>query len=179
MSLHRIIALMFIPNKYNKPIVDHIDTDTLNNCKNNLRWVSQKENMNNINSKIKINKPVDQIDKNTNKIINTFPSIKDAKKYMNDNYGFSSLKISDVCNKKKHFKTAGGFKWEFCNIHDLNNTHNIAKEDSLCDVIVITIAHSHISSYKNMCKYIIDELRKFNYDINQNVINTFDIKSIV
>lgn len=45
--IHRLVAQYFIPNPENKPNVDHIDTDILNNSVDNLRWVSPKENSNN------------------------------------------------------------------------------------------------------------------------------------
>lgn len=46
--LHRIIALAFIPNPENKPFIDHIDTDVTNYSLSNLRWVTPKENANNV-----------------------------------------------------------------------------------------------------------------------------------
>lgn len=39
-----MVAEAFITNPYNKPNVDHIDTNIHNNYYTNLRWVSQKEN---------------------------------------------------------------------------------------------------------------------------------------
>lgn len=45
--IHRIIAETFIPNPENKPCVDHIDGDKLNNRVDNLRWVTHLENNNN------------------------------------------------------------------------------------------------------------------------------------
>lgn len=45
--LHKIIAELFIPNPYNKPYVDHINTIKTDNRIENLKWVTQKENCNN------------------------------------------------------------------------------------------------------------------------------------
>ena len=45
--LHRLIAQTFIDNPENKPMVDHIDTDKLNNCVENLQWCTCEENMSN------------------------------------------------------------------------------------------------------------------------------------
>ena len=42
--MHRLLAIAFIDNPYNLPVIDHMDRNTLNNNIENLRWVSQSEN---------------------------------------------------------------------------------------------------------------------------------------
>ena len=51
--VHRLVAETFIPNPDNKPEIDHINTDYLDNRVENLRFVTHKENMNNPTSVLK------------------------------------------------------------------------------------------------------------------------------
>ena len=43
--IHRLVALTFIENKENKPEVNHIDGNKLNNHISNLEWNTTQENL--------------------------------------------------------------------------------------------------------------------------------------
>lgn len=115
-SVHRLVALHFIPNPENKPQVNHIDLNKANNDAQNLEWCTAKENTFHayINGRRKPNKRgsddyrsicVVMMDDNDN-VINEFGSIMDAQRYT----GVRNGNISKVINGRA--RTAGGYKWK-------------------------------------------------------------------
>jgi hypothetical protein len=69
-------------NDYNHLQVNHIDGNTFNNHANNLEWCNQSQNMShaydsNLNKK---QRAVLQYDKDTNELIQEFPSIAEASR---------------------------------------------------------------------------------------------------
>lgn len=118
--VHRIIAKTYIPNYENKPYINHIDGNPLNNNVSNLEWCTQKENMihcynvlkhkssnyKKYGEKSSNHRKVIQLDRNR-KVIKIWDCIKNASLSLN----IKPTSISNCLTKRS--KTAGGFIWEY------------------------------------------------------------------
>lgn len=106
-TIHRLVALTYIPNPDNKEYVNHIDGNKLNNSVSNLEWATHCENETHaFINKLKCRKPVIQYDLNNN-YINEFSSAYAAS--LSTKIARSS--IFECCNGK--LNTAGKYIWKF------------------------------------------------------------------
>lgn len=114
--VHRLVAKVFIQNPNNYNVVNHLDSNPLNNNVNNLELTTYKGNMQHCimqgrfadNTKYLKHegfgkKKVKRISKNEEKIYN---SLADTEKD-----GFIRQHVRNCCNKK--LKTHKGYTWEW------------------------------------------------------------------
>lgn len=115
--VHRLVAMTFIPNPLNKPTVNHIDGNKLNNNVSNLEWATCKEQQYHSRNVLGHNTIISdkcrkkQIELHQRKVKRSdgiaFNSIKEASN------GNETLRkhINDVCLGKR--KQAGGYGWQY------------------------------------------------------------------
>ena len=136
LSIHRLVALTYIPNPNNLPQVNHKDENKLNNNVNNLEWCTNQYNMtygtfierrvahtdyskpsyreNAIKNGKKVSRPVTRYSI-SGQYIDSFESAADAKRKLN----LISNHISECASGKR--STAHGYVWKYERSEDLSD----------------------------------------------------------
>ena len=114
-SVHRLVAVTFVPNMFNLNEVNHINEDKTDNRAENLMWCDRKENINygsrnqrasETNTNGKLSKPLLQFSK-SGEFIREWPSAHEVERVL----GFLQGGISQCClGKCKSYK---GFVWKY------------------------------------------------------------------
>ena len=106
LKVHRLVCEAFHENPDNKPQVNHINEDKVDNRACNLEWCTCKQNVNHGSRNERVSKPVGQYSLD-GKLIKLWPSTMEAERQAGFNHG----NISQVANGK--YKQAYGCIWKY------------------------------------------------------------------
>jgi len=171
-SIHRLLAEIFIEKEEGRPTVDHKNRNKIDNDLNNLRWVTQAEQLNNRNKSIIPSREIIQTDMENNQI-KTWISMKEI---IENNSTYKRENISRVLNGKS--KTSYNYKWEYKTNIDLYKEEEWKIHPVHENIYVSNlgrIRHGNTSpKYGSDCGgYLVVDIKRKHYCVHRLVIETF------
>ena len=161
MFLHRIVAMLFIPNPQNKEQVNHKNGDRKDFRVSNLEWVTNQENsIHSVKTKLKPRggKQVKAFNPNLKKEL-IFDTSYDCAEYFNVTNSAITLRLRNKI-------VVGGWHFEFVNPEDDNTIS--WKEGMIMTAGIVglgLIGGSFVKAYSDN-----DEHKVLGYDINEDVL---------
>ena len=166
-SIHRLVAMHFIPNPKNYKIINHKDENKLNNRVDNLEWCDHPYNANygtrnqRIKEKLK-NNPNYYIPVSCYTLDNKYVKDYESAVAAGNDIGISPSLITACCRLYKSHASAGGFKWKYKD-SDLN-IETIAYRDQKIGIVqadydgriintIISISDAASSVNKNLSNF--------------------------
>lgn len=135
MTAHRAVALAFIPNPNNYPVVNHKDENPLNCYVDNLEWCTYQYNAIYNNAHMKrgknLSKKVYQYDLN-GELVAIYNSVKEVSEFISSYCGNISTCANGKDYKGKHCVTVKGyiFSYEELSEEDIKNRLDIQNKQA-------------------------------------------------